>query len=217
MLNFLRDWIKNIIYIVLFTSIIEMVLPNNSFRKYLRVTMGFFILLTVLNPLLSLITTDLDFANPFSSQSFKQEEQIVQKQGEVLIDKKQNLAVKVLERQLSQQIRTLILTQPGVNDARVDVTAQEDGKIKAVTIKLLSLQTEVKQGEDPSTKSVEESGNETFSIKPVEKISIGETNFTDTQENKGVGMTEEANAIKKSIRKFVASLYNLKPETIKFQ
>jgi len=48
----LIQWVKNLIFIILFTSLLEMFLPENNMRKYVRVVMGFFIITVLISPLL---------------------------------------------------------------------------------------------------------------------------------------------------------------------
>lgn len=54
MLEKLSHWIKHIILVIMFSSFIEFLIPNNKYSKYIRVVLGSFIILTILNPIISI-------------------------------------------------------------------------------------------------------------------------------------------------------------------
>ncbi|QTL98531.1 stage III sporulation protein AF [Iocasia frigidifontis] len=52
-------WVKNLVFIILFTTLLEMFLPGNKMRKYVRVVMGFFIISIFISPLSAILKGDL--------------------------------------------------------------------------------------------------------------------------------------------------------------
>ncbi|MFX0548932.1 stage III sporulation protein AF [Hathewaya histolytica] len=55
MINMIKDWIINLSTIIIFITSVEMILPNNSIKKYAKYVLGFLVLLAILNPLLKIM------------------------------------------------------------------------------------------------------------------------------------------------------------------
>ncbi|MFO7818720.1 MAG: stage III sporulation protein AF [Halanaerobacter sp.] len=60
MIEQIKIWVKNIVLIILFANFIEMLLPNSKFRGYIRVVIGFFVILVMIVPLIELLNFRLD-------------------------------------------------------------------------------------------------------------------------------------------------------------
>lgn len=52
-------WVKNLVFIILFTTLLEMFLPGDKMRKYVRVVMGFFIISIFISPLSAILKGDM--------------------------------------------------------------------------------------------------------------------------------------------------------------
>lgn len=59
-IEFINEWITNIILFVLFATVIDMLLPNSSMHKYVKLVMGLLLIAIILAPILKLISSDLD-------------------------------------------------------------------------------------------------------------------------------------------------------------
>ena len=53
MVNFLSSWVKTFGLTVVIISILEMLLPNNKTKKYIRMVMGIYIIFTMISPFIS--------------------------------------------------------------------------------------------------------------------------------------------------------------------
>lgn len=58
MLEALNNWTQNIIIAVIISIIIEMILPDNSNKKYVKVVTGLYILYIIVSPIFSLKSED---------------------------------------------------------------------------------------------------------------------------------------------------------------
>ena len=52
MLNFINSWIKGIVIAVIISTIIEMILPKGSIKKYVKCVIGVYIVFSIINPFL---------------------------------------------------------------------------------------------------------------------------------------------------------------------
>lgn len=205
MIDLLKNWIRNVITIVIFANIIELLLPNSSMRKYVKVVMGFFILLTILNPLFKLLNVDLSTFSVFNNSDSQAKYRSSYVEGNALQKKNQQLVVATFEKHFAEQIKALVLTQADVSDATVEVSADTQGKIEHVLIHL----TLRKQGKNSATKT---------SIAPIKEIKIGvDTKASPKKQEARVVASKRVEEIQKQITQLVMSFYNLKTEEISFQ
>ena len=61
MIKFLSNWAQNIIVAVIIGSIIEMILPSGSLKKYVKVVIGIYILFSIVSPIINKFSTKTDF------------------------------------------------------------------------------------------------------------------------------------------------------------
>lgn len=59
-LNILQDWIAEIIVFLLFATIIDLIIPNNSYRKYTTLVIGLVLLLIFLKPIFYIFNFDVE-------------------------------------------------------------------------------------------------------------------------------------------------------------
>lgn len=51
MINFMNNWVKNLSLALVFVSILEMILPNNKTKKYVKMIMGLYVLFCIIQPI----------------------------------------------------------------------------------------------------------------------------------------------------------------------
>lgn len=59
-MDFIKEWITNIIIFVLLATVIDMLLPNSSFRKYTKMVTGLLLIAIILTPVLKIIASDFE-------------------------------------------------------------------------------------------------------------------------------------------------------------
>lgn len=53
-MKYIKSWTENIIIVVIISIIIEMILPNSSSKKYVKVVSGLYLLYVIINPILNI-------------------------------------------------------------------------------------------------------------------------------------------------------------------
>ena len=61
MIDWLAGWLREIVLVVLFAVVADMLLPTNALQRYIKVVISLFILLTILSPVLTLLRSDFNF------------------------------------------------------------------------------------------------------------------------------------------------------------
>ncbi|MBU2700934.1 stage III sporulation protein AF [Sporomusaceae bacterium BoRhaA] len=143
MIAALTGWIKGIIYIVLFAAFLEFLLPSGQMRKFIRVIIGLFIMLAVLNPIVTVLSRGQpDELLPTWRDLGREDRKSKGASAEELVTMEQEMTRNVYKKELSRQIRAVVMTIAGVGDAQVTVdleqakSNQKNGAIRVVTITL---------------------------------------------------------------------------------
>ncbi|TMW73753.1 stage III sporulation protein AF [Alteribacter natronophilus] len=55
---FITEWVANIILLVLFAAILELLLPNSSLQRYVKLVVGLMVLMVMIQPVLSIFHSD---------------------------------------------------------------------------------------------------------------------------------------------------------------
>lgn len=70
MLDFLVSWAQQLIISIIIIVIIEMVIPSNSsYRKYIKVVLGIFLLYVIISPILSNKLENINFEKTFAVEN----------------------------------------------------------------------------------------------------------------------------------------------------
>lgn len=127
MIGMVTEWIKNIIYIVLFASFLELLLPNSSMQRFIRVIMGLLIMLAILNPVILVIGNPLSLEQSMvtigGSSGLKAAE--VLNSASKITQTREELTRNIYCAEMAKQIKALVMTVEGVTDAGVKVELQE--------------------------------------------------------------------------------------------
>lgn len=187
MLDYIKQWIINIVALVLFIVILEMLLPKGKMRKYAGLVTGAILVIAIINPLLGLLGKKFDFtAAQAVSGNMLGKTQIVNDSG---LLKKEQMAqiVEVYRLNIIEQIEYNAKEVEGVKDAKADIIFNEDydspafGEIKRVYLEITAGGMEGSNGQqDGMDLDGRENGNK------VEKVKIGKIGNTAASEKKPV-------------------------------
>lgn len=197
MIAFMTVWIKSIIFVVLFASFLELLLPNNSMQRFVRVIMGLFIMLAILNPVLAVIerqtTTDQIPVLATRIDSNLATADVLLAANNVA-EKREQLARNLYVRDLSKQIRATVMAINGVADAKVTVSIETNtpqiskgmDKIKNVVVYI-----------DPGITANEQK---------IAKVTVGQTGSETPQESRKL-----STVMVDKVTRAVTELYQLRP------
>lgn len=72
-MNFITEWVTNIILFILLATVVDMLLPNSTFQKYAKMVAGLLLITVILTPVFKLISSD--FEDVFTASAMGQPEQ----------------------------------------------------------------------------------------------------------------------------------------------
>ena len=131
----IRLWVKNVVLIILFANFIELLLPNNKFRNYVRVVIGFFVILVIIVPVLELMNfnlTDFNFELNKGAKGGNLTEILAA--GEKLKSKKLKKMRENYKKRLTHQIQAVINLNSQLKDPKIKIKLNNSNKLKKITI-----------------------------------------------------------------------------------
>lgn len=104
MLENLSTWTKSIVLAVIVVSILEMLLPNNKTKKYIKMVMGIFIIYNIISPLIkdksALSFEEIDI-NKYESNNTISTVEVNQESMDRRLEK---LYIKELEKDITKKV-----------------------------------------------------------------------------------------------------------------
>ncbi|MBA4494988.1 stage III sporulation protein AF [Paenactinomyces guangxiensis] len=115
-MEWLGDWLKQIVLLVLVATFIDLMLPNNAMERYVKLVMGLLIILAILSPIFQFLKKDVDLSTlaftPDSSASGKMEpinrikaesEKLKQTQSRLVQQQTEKTMEQMIERQVTKK------------------------------------------------------------------------------------------------------------------
>lgn len=193
MLDSLFGWINTVVVTIIFAAFVEMLIPSNNMKKYIRLVMGLLIMAVILEPILSYLKKDYSL----SGYSFKYENlmdsSLIKEASKSYSQKQQDSVTKLYKQNLEAKMKDGIGKLVPGKDVSVSVDIVEDskaqnfGEIKKLTVTLKDI-----------IKDVDKVG----------KIKIGGENKKASQ-NASENYTE--------IKKSISALYDIDPSKIEIK
>lgn len=206
MINFMSAWVKNLSLALVVISILEMLLPNNKTKKYVKVIMGLYVLFSIIAPFID--NQDKINLSEFNSY-IETSEDVVQTDSQIdqsSMDKRLN---EIYEQELQKDIERKIKSKGyEIESCKIDAhISQEDTGIEKITIKIAKkIGEEEKEEETIEDKMVSE-------IRRIQKVEV------KVSENEEEDETPEESKITKTdikiIKDFLKQEYGVSDQCLK--
>lgn len=216
MIESLSTWAKNITLAVVIVSLIEMLLPNNKTKKYVKVVMGIYILWNIISPIVSKDIT-FDFDNIINGTSTQTTSTTTQSVDQTSMDKRLK---EICEEELEKDIRNKI-EENGyiVNSCDVDIeVSMNQGTQEISDIKKIALNVE--KSEKQQIENNQEENNETSienimvqEVQKIRKVQIGEKE--DEQESQNDAENKMSTSDIQNIKKILCEEYGVSEKCLK--
>lgn len=205
MIEFMSSWVKGLGLAIVVVSILEMLLPNNKTKKYIRMVMGIYVLFTIISPFIK-------HQDVFKEGNFDLDEYTTAQTSTTLnqtsMDERiQELYIQELEKDISKKLK-----EKGyeVNSCKVKAQIsdkEEETKITKIKIKVQKSQEEVKPSEKENIENKVVA--EIQKIKPID-TSIQKQEDMKKEENEADDKKTKVNrADIQNIKKFLIEEYGV--------
>lgn len=153
MMDFLKEWITNIILFILLATVIDMLLPNSNLQKYTKIVTGLLLIAIILTPVLKLFSKDFEtvlasvalFENPGEKNM---ENQIEMKKKEIQASQ-QAYILKQMAVKLEKDAEEELMEQYGLEITKIDFLVNKNDK-RAFPENLAKLKVQLRQPNEQS-------------------------------------------------------------------
>ncbi len=201
-MEIIKEIVRNIVVIVLLSVLLEMMMPNSSINRYVKLVMGLFIIVAVLNPILVVMKKDLPVAAVFSEQQADGPElQSLIEKGKALSNVDRKEVAANYQQKISQQVLALVRLNDKAKVQKVVVKVEQNPESANFgTINGIVLYTGPNKGA---------SGKGGMGVEPVE-IKVG-------AEDEGKTKPGSADPEVTKLIGVLADFYGISPENIKVE
>ena len=197
---------------IIFVSILEMLLPNNKIKKYIRMVMGIFILFNIIAPFIQ--NKDKFDLNEISLENFTQTETVNSTDvNQVSMNQRiEKLYTQEMEKDITKKVEEKGYV---VEDCNVIANIKDEENETKITQIRLSISKKQEQADtNENTKSIEET-IENKIVTEIQKIKINPINISKNSEEDIQKTNQDANqnSISKSdiqnLKKFLIEEYGV--------
>lgn len=203
MIEFLSSWTKGIGVTIVVVSILEMLLPDNKTKKYIRMVLGVFVIFNIVSPLIQnkekfdLNNLDIEkYATVQTTSSASSTEQIS------MDGRAHNLYEKELEKDITKK-----LEEKGykVISAQISTSKNKDQELE-----IKQIQLNIEKNQEPVNDTNETVENKI--VTEVQKIKKIDTKIKKEEEKQE---TKTTNADIQNVKKFLIEEYGVKEKCLK--
>lgn len=129
LLNFLKSWSINIVIITIFVTFLEIILPNGTMKRYIRLIIGLLIIIVLINPFINLLSNNINidkevFAQIINNNNIRNiytTEKIKKEQRKQILELYRNKIEKEIKNIISETTNYI------VEEVYVDIVEDEEG------------------------------------------------------------------------------------------
>lgn len=231
MINFLSLWVKNLSLALIVVSILEMLLPNNKTKKYIKMVMGLYILFSIIAPFVNNSNVlNFNIEDVYSNYSKEiSSTSATSTTGEVnqtsMDDRLNQLYKEQLESDITQKIeekgydvrKCKVEAHVSESDTGIEsITIEIDGKNDNVKNSNNSNKTDTTENSNDSSKYSKNSGNTlegkiVKEIQKIQKVEIDVSKGDDSEDtNSAITKTDV-----KIIKDFLTKEYGVSEKCLK--
>ena len=202
MLEFISVWAQSIIVSVIIATIIEMILPNSSNSKYIKVVIGVFILFTIISPIIN------KFSSNKISDKINFDSYIDTSTNNSAITTNVNLnnedtIRKMYEENLKIDIKTKI-TQKGytVGNINLDILNNDEYTLSKIDLKIVAKNESINQNNNTNVTTI---------VENIENIRV---DIGGSGKNKEEGKSVISESEKRKLKEYLSSVYEVSENNI---
>ncbi|MBP3707718.1 MAG: stage III sporulation protein AF [Clostridia bacterium] len=134
MVNWFNTWSKGIVGAVIIATLMEMIIPNNNSKKYIKILLGIFIVYTIISPI-------IDFFSKENINEYIDFDKYIETSSNTISDEKKevnsnyNAVQNIYIKEIQNDIRAKLKTKGYIAD-EINVQISEDGSYNIELIKI---------------------------------------------------------------------------------
>ena len=196
-MEFLTEWVTNIILFILLATVIDMLLPNSGLQKYTKMVTGLLLIAIILTPIFKLISKDFETTlasiPSYQAPGEKNMKNLIDLKKKEIQASQHAYILEEMAVQLKKDVKEELMEQYGLEIAKVDIAINEESD-QAFPENLQKVMVLLRQPEN--------------GVQTVEAIKQIEINTEKPHPSKG--STEET----EKIASFLSQKWNVTEETV---
>ncbi len=133
------DWVKKLIFIILFTTLLEMFLPENNMRKYVRIVLGFFIVTIFISPLAAIFNQDLStMYRIVPGKMIDDNWEEIKKRGDEISESNQDILMDYYGERIGERVEEVVNLNFADWRKEIKVEVNNEYKLTGIDINLVS-------------------------------------------------------------------------------
>lgn len=199
----MSSWVKGLGLAIVIVSILEMLLPNNKTKKYIRMVMGIYVLFTIISPFINqkeaFSHANLDLEQYGTTETSSNLDQTS------MDERIEQLYIQELEKDITKKLK-----EKGYETTTCKVKAQISDKEEET--KITKIKIKVQKVVEDNTKNQEEENLENKIVTEIQKIKPIDTTIHREQEDKEEAEEKSSKVNKadiQNIKKFLIEEYGV--------
>ena len=206
MIKFLSSWVKGLGLAIVMVSILEMVLPNNKTKKYIRMVMGIYVLFTMISPFIS--NQKVFNIDELNLEDYATTETSISLNQSSMDERIEQLYIQELEKDITKKLK-----EKGYQATSCKVKAQISDKEEETKITKIKVSIQKLQEELDSAKEKQNLENQVITeiqkIKPID-TTIKQEKKEEQEENSTENKSTKVNKSDiQNIKKFLIEEYGV--------
>lgn len=201
MIEFLSSWAKSLGVTIVIVSILEMLLPNNKTKKYIRMVMGVYIVFNIISPFVK--SKEIFNVNDIDINAYKSTETSREVDQTSMNDRIEKLYKQELEKDIKNKIN-----EKGyeVDKCEVNVKIAENEEQTQIT----KIKLSIKKSEEANTQNQKDKSIENKVVTEIQKINpININSKNENSKEKSKSKSTVSNSEIQNIKKFLIEEYGV--------
>lgn len=202
-MNFLNTWLQGIIVCVIIATIIELILPSGSTKKYIKVVLGMFILFNIITPVINKITkNNFEISSIINMDEYSKKMKTYETSSQNQVSSNANeqtikqIYISKLEKDIKNKLKEKNYT---VSKIKIEINENEEYSIKQINLLV--------QKDEEETEKKQENAIEIENIETI-NIQVNE-NIIPEQKEENISVNEIS-----KIKQYLASEYQINEKQI---
>ena len=203
----MSSWIKGLGLAIVIVSILEMLLPNNQTKKYIRMVMGIYVLFTIVSPFIS--HSEMFDANDMNLENYVTTQTSTSLDQSSMDERIQELYIQELEKDIQKKLK-----EKGYEVTSCKVKAQISDKEEETKITKIKVNVQKSQEDSNKQEEKQQENLENQIVSQIQKIKPIDTSIQkDDSEQKDETGENKNQKVKQSdiqnIKKFLIEEYGV--------
>lgn len=208
-MEWLNLWLKKIILLVLLAAFLDLILPNTSMQRYVKMVMGLILLLTILSPVFSIFNLSQDelayrlsrYQVEFQNATKTDWQPLAKK----LMGQQSQQVTSYVKQQIENTIRMQVKETYGVEPEGVEVILTNENPDKPELEQIKLIMGEEKEDGKQAADAVQ-------AVKPIEPVAIDLSR--QQAESKTAAKPAQRRAEDEKMAQWLAQNWNIKDEQV---